>query len=104
MQCVLLDVRQNVIDPSGRLVLVGPQIGVTRPGESPAAGGQPFRSAFVVQTPQGKLLQVVLALHHPCRLAGRLNGWQQQRDQDADDRDHDQKLDQRKTTPGSLMR
>jgi hypothetical protein len=40
------------------------------------------------------LLQVVDALHPPRRLARRLNGGQEERDQDRDDRDHDQQLDE----------
>jgi hypothetical protein len=40
---------------------------------------------------QGELLELVAALHSSCRLPRRLHGWQQQRDQNADDRnDHEQ--------------
>ena len=49
---------------------------------------------LVVEAAQGELLEVVLALRDPRRLAGRLHRRQQQRDQDADDRDDHQKLDQ----------
>ena len=45
------------------------------------------------------LLQVVDALAPPRRLAGRLHGRQQQRDQHADDGDHHEQLDQRETRP-----
>jgi len=48
---------------------------------------------------QPVLLQVVLALRTPCRFPGLLNGWQQQGHQDADDRNHDQQLDQGKPEP-----
>jgi hypothetical protein len=51
----------------------------------------------IVVAGQRKLLEVVDALGAPGRFAGRLHGWQQQRDQDADDRDYDQQLNQRKT-------
>jgi hypothetical protein len=40
---------------------------------------------------------MVLALHPPRRFAGRLHGWQQERDQYADDRDHHQQLHQCKS-------
>jgi hypothetical protein len=47
---------------------------------------------------QSDLLQVVHALRPPRRLARRLDGGQQQRDQDRGDRNHHQQLDQRETT------
>ena len=43
-----------------------------------------------------ELLEVVLAAGPPASLAGLLDGWQQQADEHADDRNHYQKLDQRK--------
>jgi len=52
---------------------------------------------LVVQEAQADLLEVVLALQPACRLAGGLHGGQQQRDENADDGDHHQQLDQRKT-------
>src|SRR5262249_7602144 len=45
------------------------------------------------------LLQVVDALGPPRRLAGGLHSRKQEGDQDRDDRDDDQQLDQRETTP-----
>jgi hypothetical protein len=39
-----------------------------------------------------ELLQVVAALHPPCRLTGSLNRWKQKRDQHANDGNHDQKF------------
>jgi len=47
---------------------------------------------------QTDLLQVVCALDPAGRLSSRLHGRQQQGDQDADDRDHDQQLDQGEPT------
>ena len=44
---------------------------------------------------QAELLEVVHALGPPGRLAGGLDGRQEQGDQDRDDRDDDQELDQR---------
>ena len=46
---------------------------------------------------QGDLLGVVRALHASGRLAGRLHRRQAERDQNADDRDHDQELNEGKT-------
>jgi hypothetical protein len=43
------------------------------------------------------LLQVVGALGAAGRFAGRLHGGQKQRHEDADDGDHDQQFDQRKS-------
>ena len=43
------------------------------------------------------LLEIVQTLHPPARLAGRLNGGQQQSDERADDGDDDQQLDERET-------
>ena len=53
--------------------------------------------ALVVHGRQGQLLQVVGALGTAGRLAGRLDGGQEQRDQDGDDRDDDEQLDQGET-------
>ena len=44
-----------------------------------------------------ELLQVVRALGPTGRLAGRLDGGQQEGDQDRDDRDHHQQFDQRES-------
>ena len=51
----------------------------------------------VVMHAQADLLQIVRALRAPGRFAGRLHGRQQQRHQHADDGDHHQQLDERKT-------
>ena len=48
----------------------------------------------VVGDGQRDLLEVVDALRAARGLARRLDGRQEERDQDGDDRDHDQKLDQ----------
>ena len=53
---------------------------------------------LVVEARQTELTDVIRALNFAGRLAGCLNRRQEDRDQDADDRDHDQQLDQRKTT------
>jgi hypothetical protein len=59
--------------------------------------------AVVVVNRQPKLLEVIAAAHPASRFPCRLNGGQQQANQDADDCDNNQKLDQRKTAlPASL--
>jgi hypothetical protein len=55
---------------------------------------------MVIVERQTDLLEVVAALHSPGRLARRLHGRQQHRDQDADDRDDHEELNQRKAAIG----
>jgi hypothetical protein len=64
---------------------------------APAAGRKPPGRRLEVQGRQRKLLEVVPALRHPRRFSRRLDGWEQQGDQDADDRDNHQEFNQRKT-------
>ena len=61
------------------------------------AGGKKRLFALVVQHGQPDLMQVVQALRPSSRLAGRLHRRQQQRDEDADDRNHHQTLHQGKS-------
>ena len=49
---------------------------------------------------QGDLLEVVRALGPVARLPRRLDGRQEQGDQDRDDGDHDEEFDQRETVAG----
>ena len=58
------------------------------------AHGQAADGVDIVVGRQGELLEVVGALHAPGGLAGRLDGGQQQRDQDAGDGDDHQQFDQ----------
>ena len=69
------------------------------PASVPAAAGRLELIVRVVIHLRGQhdLLQVVRALHTAGRFTRRLNGGQEQTDQDADDRDNDQKFDQGKT-------
>jgi len=53
----------------------------------------------VILCGQTELLELVAALHAVGRLADLLNRGQKQADQDRNDRDYDQQLDQRETTP-----
>ena len=50
---------------------------------------------------QPELLEVVLTLSSPGGLAGLLDGRQEQADERANDGDHDQEFDERKTMEGS---
>jgi len=52
---------------------------------------------MVVVQRQAELLHVVDALRTAGRLAGRLDGGQEQADQDGNDGDHHQEFDQRET-------
>src|SRR5262249_4101325 len=77
-------------------------IGARRPRrELATAGPHRERVLLFVVTVQGDahLLEVVGALAPPRRLAGCLDGGEQQGDQDGDDRDYHQQLDQRETAP-----
>jgi hypothetical protein len=49
-----------------------------------------------VMNGQNQLLVIVAALRAASRLAGCLNGWQQQSHQHANDRNHHKQLDERK--------
>jgi len=51
----------------------------------------------VIMGSQGDLLEVIRALRPPGRLAGGLDGREQERNQHSDDGDDDQQLDQRET-------
>ena len=51
----------------------------------------------MVQHAQGQLFEVVVALHSSGGLTRRLHRRQQQRNQDADDRNHHKQLDKSKT-------
>jgi len=83
------------IQPAGRrLAVVDGAIGCRH---DLVSGWKTAVGIVKVVHPDPLLLQVVHTLRPPRRLAGRLDGGQQQRNQDADDRDHDQQLDQRET-------
>src|SRR3954451_20598227 len=66
------------------------------------AGGEKSVRALVVVDGEPDLLQVVHALRPPRRLASRLHGGEEQRDQAADDREDYKQLDEReRPTPVS---
>jgi hypothetical protein len=54
-----------------------------------------FADIMEIVNCQTKLSQVIAALHSPCRFARRLNGRQKQRNQYADNRNHDEKFNER---------
>ena len=61
-------------------------------------------SPLIVMQSQSDLFQVVLALSSSSRLARLLNGWQQQRNKNCDDRNDDEEFDQRESTLLSINR
>ena len=94
VQRLLLHVGQDVVEEAARLERTVAAGRVAHEFQPPAARGKPVDRLFVVQRGEADLLEVVGALREPGRLAGRLHRRQQQRDQDADDRDDHQQLDQ----------
>ena len=64
---------------------------VGQPEELHLGGREDIVRACVVVQRQPDLFLVVDALNPPRRLAGRLDGGQEQRDQDGDDGDHHQR-------------
>jgi hypothetical protein len=62
--------------------------------------GQIAEGALEVVDREADLLHVVLALRPPGGFARLLDGRQEQRDQDRNDRDHDQQLDECKPVAG----
>ena len=97
VQRLLLDVGQDVVDPSAGLTAVETPVRIAGPPIGPAGRRQKAVLLLVGQAAEGQLLEVVAALHLSGCLARRLNGRQQQRDQNGDDRDDHQQLNQRKT-------
>ena len=58
---------------------------------------------MVIVAGEAKLLQIVFALCSACGLTGLLNGWQQQRDENGNDRNHDQQFNERKRSFGGTL-
>ena len=96
VQRLFLNVRQDAVQPASRLFFARSPVRVAHPILSPAAAGKTFLLALVVDAAERQLLQVVHALGPPGSLASCLNGRQQQRDQNANDGNHDQQFDKRK--------
>lgn len=62
----------------------------------PATSGESRISIVMHQQGERRLLQIVLTLRPPCRLASSLNGRQQQSDENADDGNHHKQLNEGK--------
>src|SRR5581483_7180705 len=86
---LLLDVRQDLDPPGGAVLPLAPR------READRRRREVFVEVLVRQDGDACLVQVVLALRHRRRLADLLDGGDEQRDEDRDDRDHHQQLDQR---------
>jgi hypothetical protein len=86
--------RQNRKGPTGTV------IAACRNGLKLLAWWKQSSGAQVVVEAQADLLKIVGALHAPRRLARHLHRRQQERDQDADDRNHDQKFNEGKPRSG----
>ena len=91
-EALLLYVRQDEGDPR---VMVFSEGRRTRLDAPHAARRELLPGVDVTVHPQPQLLELVLAAAPAGRLAGRLNRGQEQRDEHADDRDHDEQFDQR---------
>ena len=78
-----------------------------RAGRRPVFQGESRREhpvgVMVIVQGDAQLLQIVSALGAASRFPGRLHSGQQQRDQDGDDRNHDQQLDQSKSRTSSTL-
>ena len=100
LQIALFQIGQNQCAPGKARGPVGVAVGKTdavdrsRLHRIADIGGRKITLSVVeLVNRDAKLMQIIDAMRPPCGLAGRLHGRQQQRDQHADDRDHDQQLD-----------
>src|SRR5690606_30329425 len=87
------DKRENRNGPTHAALLVS--IGIDRPGRKRAV------SRFKIETGERDLLFVVLATRSSGGLAGGLDRREEERHQDADDRNHNQKFDEGESTSDS---
>src|SRR5438132_690534 len=90
------------VPPTGSSVARGPGVSASTRDEVLARAGEALVSGLEVEARQAQLLHVVLAGGPRGRLAGLLHRGQDHGDQDANDRDHDQQLDQREAGPEGL--
>ena len=93
----LLNERQHENETRHAAIIAVKPGAVTTASRTSAAGKHLLVGAFVVVNPQTHLLQVVGALHTPCRFTSRLDRRQQQTNHHTDDCDHDQEFDQRES-------
>ena len=94
---VHFDVRHDMNEPRRLRLATCVLSTITRPRRQPGRW-QTTIGGFEVMDRQSQLTNIVAALHTPRRFTSRLNGWQQQSHQDADDRNNDQQLDERKSS------
>jgi len=104
VQTLLIQVREDVVDPSPRLADAEAAVGIADPAPTPSSGREMPLGLLVLREGQGDLFQVVLALRPPCAFPGRLHCRQQEGDQDADDRDDHQQFNQGKNRVGDPWR
>ena len=102
-QSLLLEIGHDVVDPAARLLLAGAAVGIADVEMAPTVGGITSGGVGVVIDRQGELLQVVLALNLASRLACRLNGRQQQGNENADDGDDHQQFNESETPSAAAM-
>src|SRR5262245_2598004 len=95
VQRPLLELIQNKDDPAELLA----RTRVERRGcrSDDTRGWECVVNVVVVVNRESQLLEVVLTLDSSCRLASCLDGRQEQRNQNTDDRNDDQQLDQRES-------
>lgn len=96
--------RKRAEQPRPGLLFAEAAIRISRPVRSPASAREKPLSAFVIDPRQAELFEVVLTLRATSRFARRLNGGQQQCDQDADDGDHHEKFHESETAGVRLLR
>ena len=85
---LLVHVRQEIVHPAARLSPIVAAIGVADPHAVSSRRWETGRWPTRGSARPGRLLEVVLALHPSRRFPCRLHRREQQRDQNADDRDH----------------
>lgn len=94
--------RQDIVDPSAALIVIGPPFTVSDVGKAVTSGR---KSALVVRVvihhSQAELLHVVRALHLTRCFTRILNCGKKQAHQDTDDGDDDQQLNERESIPFS---
>jgi hypothetical protein len=100
----LFQERQEEYEPADSAGTIGSQI--TRVGTGTVVGVGTIVQAHlevvlgivIGMTREGKLLQLVGALHPPCGFSGGLHRWQKKGNKNADDGDDDKKFDESETS------
>ena len=89
----LFDEGQQAVIPAAGLLSAEALVGVADPTLRPAAGWKLAGDLVVVECAEPELFEVVLALRAACGFARRLDGGEEQCDEDADDGNHHQQFD-----------